>query len=532
MSDPTDGQAGWRPVPDGTTPGWGPGSAAPTQGQGPAPAGYEVLAAYTPTPAPSRTRPGALVAIGVGVAAALVATLFAVTSLGANDGAATPEAAVERLFDAVSNEDLVGVLESLTPGERSAMLPGIRGVASELQRLRILSDDLDLGGLSGIEFDVAGLELASEGLGPGVAGVAITAGTITSTFEPASLPIGDNLAALLDLADLHPADLEPDTTTEDLSEGDVHIAVIEEGGGWHVSLLYSIAEAARRDAGLPVPAFGAGVAAAGASSPEAVVEELAAAATRLDLRRAIALLAPDEMRALQDYAPLFLDEVEAERDEWLADEDVELTIDRLDLETDRDGDTAFVSISGFAIRGTVVGETGSAGFDGDCFRFTDGTDEEEHCLSDDQELDLGRDIDHTDLRLGVTVVERDGAWYLSPVRTSVELTLASLRLLEPQDLEGEDSPFGHLMGMFVFGAVGTFVGVGAHEDVGYEYEYDDEYGDDSEHSSGTTSSPGQPGRPDQQTLEICYAPVDELPDGASEAEWEAAYAEVEECLYG
>ncbi|HUF33114.1 MAG TPA: hypothetical protein VMN58_07900 [Acidimicrobiales bacterium] len=548
MSDDTTGSRhGWDPSP-AQPPTWGAPpegpTAAPTGPAGPPPAAGEVLPAYA-APEPRRSRPGTVVAVGVGIAAALVAAVFAVTSFGGSDGSPTPEAAVERLFDALSDQDVIGLLESLPPGERSAVLPGIRGVASELQRLRLLSDDLDLANLSGIDFQVDGLELASEPLGPGIAAVRITAGTITSTFDPPSLPLGENLEALLAMAEIDLAEVEPDVSTEDLATDDAHLVVIEERGGWHVSLFYSIAEAARRDALLPLPAFGAGVTPAGAPSPEAVVEELAAAAIRLDARRAIALLAPDEMRALHDYAPLFLDEVEAERDELLATGEVAITLDRLDLDREGDGDTARVIVRGFAFSGTVDGEEGWADFDGDCLRYSDGDIEEESCISDAEDLD----IDLSDVTFAFTVVQRDGEWFLSPVRTSFDLTTAALSLLDPADFDGEDSTFGQLIEMFFFGA---FMGVSGTEssfEEVWESEplmghpetdwYDDEYGDGyddgyevDEYDADLAPGSGSTRAEEEAAVEECYGPVDDLPPGASEEEHQAAWAEVEECFAG
>ena len=89
------------------------------------------------------------------------------------------------------------------------------------------------------------------------------------------------------------------------------LVTIKDGDGWHVSLWYSVAEAARKDAGKPAPEFGQGVEAKGADSPEAAVEELFASMGTLDVRRMIELTPPDEMAALHDYAPLFLDDAEA-----------------------------------------------------------------------------------------------------------------------------------------------------------------------------------------------------------------------------
>jgi hypothetical protein len=455
------------------------------------------------TPEPLRPRPHALVAVAVGLVAALVAGAFAVTSLGGRDGSASPEEAVERLFAALADEDLVGVLESLPPGERSAILPGVRDLAEELQRLRLLSDDLDLGGISGIGFEVEGLETESSPLAEGIAAVRLTAGTLTTSTDPADLPVGENLESLLALGDVDLDGTDADTSTDDLSEGDLRLVAVEEGDGWHVSLFYSLAEMARIDADLPPPDFGRGVQPVGAPSPEAVVEKLAKAAVTLDPGLALALLAPDEMRALHDYAPLFLDDLEADREEWLEEADLDLTVERLELDARTVGDVSRVVIRSLAVTGTVEGDPVSIDFDGDCMRFSVDGDAEEMCLSD--ATDAAPRSPHAD-DLGFTVVRHGGQWYLSPVRTGFDAALAGLRLLEPADFEGADSTFGQFVEAFAMGAFG-FGGRGFAGAEGLTF--DDDLA--PEHDA-------------------CFDAYDELDPDAGDEEWEVADRRVARCV--
>jgi hypothetical protein len=83
--------------------------------------------------------------LAVTVGAVIVALGFAVYNFaGASGGASSPEAAVDQLFTAIDNEDVIGVVTALSPGEREVLKPGVEDLTAELQRLGVLSD-FDLG---------------------------------------------------------------------------------------------------------------------------------------------------------------------------------------------------------------------------------------------------------------------------------------------------------------------------------------------------------------------------------------------------
>src|SRR5262249_15513494 len=73
------------------------------------------------------------------------------------------------------------------------------------------------------------------------------------------------------------------------------------------------------------------------------VESLLRSFTTLDVQRMLELLPPDEARALDDYAPLFLDDAKQSASE--AARNFKATIDDIKLSSDKTGDTATVHIS-------------------------------------------------------------------------------------------------------------------------------------------------------------------------------------------
>ena len=446
--------AGQQPQP----PGWQGGGAGPQGPGGLPPGAYGVgMPIYPSQPGKRKGRGKAFAGVAVGTVLALAAAAFAVTSFG-DAAPSSPEAAVEALFAAVEQRDVLGVLDTLAPGERELYQPFIEDVVAELSRLEVLSEDIDLGSVKGFEFDVEGLELESEELGEGVSVVRITGGTITSSVNPEEVPVGAFVRDLMDDPQ-NDVDMGIVSETSDLANDvPVEIVVIDDEG-WHVSMYYSIAEAARKDARAPIPDFGNGVQPEGAASPEAAVRELVEASANLDVRRVISLLPPGEMSALHDYAPLFLDDFEEFAEELRTWTNFEISVDELDTEVDEDGDVAKVSVSGFTASGTVTGEPFDVAYDGECFSGTFEGESDEFCFDDYEQTVLGGDFAKrmADASLTVLTVQEGGEWFVTPTRTFMEYALVVLRALDPEDLEDPEALLREAFAFdsFQFGAGGV-----------------------------------------------------------------------------
>ena len=506
---PPPGQWGQPPTGQQPPPGW-QGAGGPQGPGGPPPGGFGTsMPSYPSQPKRSRGKGKAFVGIAVGTVLALAAGAFAVTSFG-DDAPSSPEAAVEALFAAVEQRDVLGVLDTMAPDEREVYQPFIEDVVSELTRLEVLSDDIDLGAVSGVELDVEGLELESEELGDGVSVVTVTGGTITSTVDPEEVPVGSFIRDLMEDPE-NEVDMDVVSETADLVEGEPAELVVIDDGGWHVSLHYSIAEAARKEAGAPVPDFGEGVQPDGADSPEAAVEELVQASVDLDLRRVIELLPPGEMAALHDYAPIFLDDVDEAVEDLRSEADFEISVDELDTEVDEDGDIAKVKVTGFAVSGQADGEDFEAAYDGECFTGTFDGEEEELCLDDE---DLGMDSAFVqsafDASLTVLTVEEGGEWFVTPIRTFMEYGLVVLRALDAEALEDPEAFFGDLFGFdpYAFGTEG-FGPDGLEEDLSFD-----------EDSSFDEEDP----------YAECSAFYDDLPADATDEEYDEAGAAYDACF--
>ncbi len=412
--------------------------------------------------------------VGAAIAAifVVVAAAFGFSALsGRGDGASSPDAAVRKFFDAIAAEDAIGVLESLAPEERDILRPTIEHLNDHLQRLGIISK-VDLGHVPGVDLTVDGLEVSSTPVTDDISRVHLDAGTFGATTRPGAVPIGDVLETLIEANG-------GDTTVPDTSnsthfgEGpDDFLAAEKVNGGWYVSLAFTIAEAARHDAGDPAIDPAQVVAADGADSPEDAVRTLLSAAGDLDVRRLIALLPPDEMRALQLYSQLFLGDAERAAADFKADNALSIDVSELELSTsDADGGKR-VQISG----GTLTADFGNshlevAEHDG-CFTFrasgdladvfsgsrTSTCDDQSSSSSSESNpfSELASRVGHADA--GIITVQRGGKWYVSPTRTLADVLLGFIGAIDRPDLEQGGSLYKLFTGDFgeLFG--GTFDG--------------------------------------------------------------------------
>ena len=361
---------------------------------------------------------------GLAVAGGVVAGgAFAFNAASSPDGAASPEAAVEELFSAVTSEDVVGVLEAIDPDERAALLPEIEAVTDELVRLEILTG-LDLGAVSGFDFEVENLQLAARELGPDIAAVRIVAADFSSTTDPDAVPIG---AGVERAADGY-SDLETDlgNGTRDLDQMvetlDTEMIerrfefIVTNDDGWHVDVGHTFLERIRIEMGWPAPDYLGGTPALGAATAEQAALDWVNANASFDIARMIQLTDPEEMAALHVYGPLIIDAVAGE----LADfNGVQVELPPGRVVQGRGTTVVFDSYRfGYPEPGVAMA------FDGTCLRveppspaLDDVSDEDTtYCLGD-EDLEpyiaamLGTQA------IEVRVVERDGAWFVSPVGT-------------------------------------------------------------------------------------------------------------------
>ncbi len=459
---PTYGQ----PAPEYGQPGPQYGQAGPQYGQpgpqyGQAPAPWQQGATWPgdptqqPTP-PKRRRTGKIAVVAATLLAVLGGGAFAVTSLTGDDagGAESPEAAVEAMFAAMGNADILGMLDAMAPSERNSFKDPLIDVTAELVRLEVLDEGVDLSAMSGFEVLFENLELSSEELSPGFSTVSIDGGDASGTFDPAELPLGPFVDGLIDTNELDPVDGESDLAEELSQDGpDPVLVAVEEDGGWFVSFWFTVAENARRALDADLPDFEDPIGGAGAETPEDAVRDVIDAATQLDIRRLVELTPPDEMRALHVYGTLFIDDAQEQLDDMISESGFSYQVDITDFEATADvsGDIARVTVDRLGLTASLTDGFTSTDIvvdpDTGCVEVTvsdDFSDDtQEFCTGDVQDqLDaIGVELPTflTDLQgeieLAIVVTRVDGGWYVSPLRTYAEVVIDVLRALDPQDLE-------------------------------------------------------------------------------------------------
>jgi hypothetical protein len=374
------------------------------------------------------------VGAGTGTSLALSSTTAA--------GAGTPEAAVSDLFNALGNSDVIGMLDAVVPGERDAIQPGLEDIFGQLKRLGLLSGAADLGDLTGLSVQYKGFTMSTDQLAPGVAAVTVTGGSGTGSVDPSQLPLGSYFKDLLGLA----LSGKPHTATSPVTSPIV-LGTEEVGGRWYVSLGYSIAINALKSEGQngAPPAASEAVLAVGASTPQGAVQDLFNDISNLDLGGLLADLPPDEMAALDAYAPDWLPRAQSAIDKVKGEVSIEFA--NLSFTTQTLSDGTLVQV-GKGITVDVSAHGAQMSYANGCFTVVYQAKTTHECRSrDTQSIDkliqaLPAAVQPIIQRLtsatpddGLVTVEENGSWFVSPVRSLFQGISAGLALFQPSDIQ-------------------------------------------------------------------------------------------------
>jgi hypothetical protein len=475
--------------------------------------------------------------VGGGVVAVLavgVAGVFAVqqySGAGAG-GAASPGELGAELMTAIEHEDVLGMVDTLLPGERDVMRDPLVELVSELTRLDVLSDGADLSSIAGFDVELDGEAVTARGTNvDDIVNVDMRA-EATVTVDGSVVPLGELVTDNMEPADVTEMRDTVETSTEDF---DVTLTAVEQDGQWYFSLFHTVAEQLRGQSE-PMPDVPVeGIGAAGADSPEAAFDQMLDDFVTLDVPGLIRGLNPGEAAALQRYAPLFLDEVDAAIAELPG---FQISVDSRDIRVEGDGDTRTVFVDAMALSGSF-GDTGDqvrfqVGFEGDCVHASvEGdaieSDEFEECVGslaaqpeleaaleeapEVAELVAAVEAAFADIEpVGLELRQYEGGWYVSPMATGTEALLKFLRALDRQEVDQLIELGAASAEQFLDLALGGMLGV----DEGWsEYPIDDlssgQYSSDESYSSdvsfGVDTDPSV-AESDERTWERCYEEAD------------------------
>lgn len=454
-------------------------------------------------------RGGRLAAGALGVLLLGGGVAFAAAQVVGEDGPSSPEAAVAEMFDAIGDEDVLGMLATLDPGERDALSGPVEDLFEQLERLEVLDDSFDLTGVPGVDLEFSGLELEVQEIRSDLARVHLMGGTASYALDTDQIPVGEFLADTFDRFGIEYRGIQDsDSDVMDPSEaGDTFLVARDTGDGWRVSLGYTAVEAARLEMGAGIPTSGAGLTPIGADSPEAAVEGFLRAAAGIDIEGMVARLSPSELRAVHDYWPVLTGDAQLPtRADVPAD--IELVDLRLRSSTDDDRGRVFVDSIGVDVV-TEDFEGGATVADG-CIEVR-GDDIRE--TFEEAELDLPEGpICQEDIEalledatgemggmgmlglggleglapgagetpeLGITVVRIDGGWFVTPIGTWADLGIALLETVDREDLDAMVDAVEEFFGGGFFGGGmlgGGFVPPGMTDDF-EEFEEFEEVGE-------------------------------------------------------
>jgi hypothetical protein len=214
-------------------------------------------------------------------------------SAAASGGMDSPDAAVEELLASVRASDPLGLLAVLHPDERflvDTLYTNSTGSAEAAGALDV--DAL----LQALHVDVTTEALVVEPVNDHVAWVTTAAAEVTASLDVAQL----DSAVTADVSGWEQAD--PYTGQFEPQFDDLGVAVINDGGRWFVSALYTSAEIARRHMEVPASPASATPAATVAATPEDAVRALTAAVSAEGWVAAAGTLTPFESGLVSDYS--------------------------------------------------------------------------------------------------------------------------------------------------------------------------------------------------------------------------------------
>lgn len=368
-----------------------------------------------------------LVAAAAVLVAAAVFTATSMLGSGAGGGSRTPEEAVAKFVASANDADVLGVLDSLLPLERSSWQKPMQQLFIDGRRLQLIPNTADVESVQGLTLDLHTAMEPADLVAPDVAAVSV-GGSVSSSVEVGGAnPIGSEERAV-----------------------NLRIAAVRSGARWYVSVWHTVAENLRfhstRALTWPAPESAVFT---GAATPIDAVSDLLSAVARFSLGDLVALLDPEQASVLQRVAPWFVPGTQQAIDEVVRRGGLELRLSDPEFMATTKGNNAVVTFSG--LQAVVKSNHLSIAIHDNCGVFSNyGEADTRQCLSDasgtreslSQELlRLGLEpslirgvLLYDDLRraveglsgVGVAVHNVGGRWYVNPTATVTTLLVAAL----------------------------------------------------------------------------------------------------------
>jgi hypothetical protein len=359
----------------------------------------------------------ACVSAGIAVAALRIST---------PPGARTATDAANSVTQAIAQGDLITFAEYLDPTERDALFASGRPLVAELRRL-------DVANTSPVP-----VTSRSNSAVPGLTVTSPEAGFAIATLD-GQLVLPSSAKRLLG-----------SQSAKRLAQFD-RLVLVSKRNRWFVSVVASAAESQRTKSGR---ISAVDVTPKGAANPEAAVRTLLRAIANVDSEAMIAIMDPEEGAVLYRYGGMYTGEIQ--RWSTWSDANATLSFPNVGLTSDQSGDTATVRVNRLSAELVLPSDLGIGTrvvLDGNCIEATVEQDSSRHCgqaipkviadLFGVKAPDLGQLewLDKPEQQLSFSVVQRNGVWFVAPLRTILDTISLRLSTMTRSDFRGPgDSP--------------------------------------------------------------------------------------------
>lgn len=396
------------------------------------------------------------------VAGAVTAGVVLTSSSSKKGGSASPQDAVQSLFDAANTMDVNAALDDIDPAERADIGPGFQQVWDQLKRLGILSKNADLNHITGLSVQIPPARYTVTSLSSTLSEVVATSNQkVRSVAHLQQLPVGPTLKQFIG------PELTRDVPAQSSSFGRVRLGTVKVGGHWYVSIGYTIAINDFVSSGTnPAPEPAADQPAlSGASSPTNVVNNIISGFQHRDLSAVLSQFDPAELGVAMAYSNRWLPKAQSALDRGMAALNPKIKAAGFKVQSyDLDLQTKSVALGTLVTAGpnfsfSASGKGVSVDFSHGCLTETVGAKTQKTCSGTGTSKlskympapvrPILQRLEGAAHGSGLLMVNSGGHWYLSLLRTAYQQFVAVLSALEPGDfatvagnLAGIEAGFG------------------------------------------------------------------------------------------
>jgi hypothetical protein len=358
-------------------------------------------------------------ALGIGAVFAISVVGLRVSS---RSGAGNPNDAARAAVTAIASGDVLLLVENLEPAERDAVLGSGRSLLRQLRRLRVVGSPRRRTTPS-----VAVVRPSPK--------VALRGNDVAIADLRGALKVAASVDSLIGTRAANQADKVE------------QLVLVKTSGRWFVSLGATAAEAQRVRLNRQLSTES--IEPQGQPHPEAAVRAFLRAIAEIDQVGMISILDPVEGATFYQYNNLYADEFTRLRN-W-SETNATLSFPNVGLTTARSGRTAQVRISRLSAELQLPSDLGTGSqviLDGNCIDATVERESSRHCGQDIPKViadlfgvkapEMGslNWLEEPERQLSIAVVQREGKWFIAPIRTMIDTIALRLSTMKPDDFVG------------------------------------------------------------------------------------------------